>query len=43
MRAALRRRGMAIIAYCPIALGKVVGDPVIEAIASGAWPHAPRR
>ena len=24
---------MAIIAYCPIALGKVVGDPVIEAIA----------
>ena len=34
MLAALRRRGMAIIAYCPIALGKVVGDPEIEAIAS---------
>jgi 2,5-diketo-D-gluconate reductase B len=33
MLAALRRHGMAIIAYCPIALGKVVGDPEIEAIA----------
>jgi len=33
MLGALRRRGMAIIAYCPIALGKVTGDPVIEAIA----------
>ena len=33
MLAALRRHGMAIIAYCPIALGKVAGDPVIEAIA----------
>jgi 2,5-diketo-D-gluconate reductase B len=32
MLAALRRHGMAIIAYCPIALGKVVGDPEIEAI-----------
>jgi diketogulonate reductase-like aldo/keto reductase len=32
MLAALRKRGMAIIAYCPIALGKVVDDPVIEAI-----------
>ena len=30
MLAALRKRGMAITAYCPIALGKVVGDPVIE-------------
>jgi diketogulonate reductase-like aldo/keto reductase len=34
MLAALRRRGMGIIAYCPIALGKVIGDPQIEAIAS---------
>jgi 2,5-diketo-D-gluconate reductase B len=33
MLAALRAREMAIIAYCPIALGRVVGDPVIEAIA----------
>ena len=33
MLAALRRHGMAIIAYCPIALGKVAGDPVIESIA----------
>ena len=33
MRAALKARGMATIAYCPIALGRVVGDPVIEAIA----------
>lgn len=29
---ALRARNMALIAYCPIALGKVIGDPVIEAI-----------
>ena len=34
MRDALRSRGMALIAYCPIALGKVVGDPAIEAIAA---------
>ena len=33
MLAALRRHNMTIIAYCPIALGKVVGDPEIEAIA----------
>lgn len=33
MLAALRRHGMTIIAFCPIALGKVVGDPDIEAIA----------
>lgn len=33
MRAALRAHGMGIIAYCPIALGKVIGDPEIEAIA----------
>jgi 2,5-diketo-D-gluconate reductase B len=33
MRAALKSRGMALIAYCPIALGKVIGDPVIEEIA----------
>jgi diketogulonate reductase-like aldo/keto reductase len=33
MLAALRRRGMAVIAYCPIALGKIVGDPDIEAVA----------
>ena len=33
MRAALDARNMATIAYCPIALGKVIGDPVIEAIA----------
>lgn len=30
---AMRRLGLAITAYCPIALGKVVGDPQIEAIA----------
>lgn len=29
----LRARQMALIAYCPIALGKVIGDPVIEEIA----------
>lgn len=34
MLAALRARGMGIIAYCPIALGKVIGDPVIETIAA---------
>ena len=34
MREALRARRMALIAYCPIALGKVIGDPVIEAIAA---------
>ena len=33
MRGALKARGMATTAYCPIALGRVVGDPVIEAIA----------
>jgi 2,5-diketo-D-gluconate reductase B len=33
MLEALRRRDMAITAYCPIAMGKVVGDPTIEAIA----------
>ena len=33
MLESLRRRGMAITAYCPIALGRVVGDPVIETIA----------
>jgi diketogulonate reductase-like aldo/keto reductase len=35
MLSALRQREMAIIAYCPIALGKVIGDPTIEAIARG--------
>jgi 2,5-diketo-D-gluconate reductase B len=34
MLSALRRHGMATIAYCPIALGKVAGDPDIEAIAA---------
>ena len=34
MLSALRKRGMAVTAYCPIALGKVVGDPVIEAIGA---------
>ena len=34
MLSTLRKRGMAITAYCPIALGKVVGDPVIEAIGA---------
>lgn len=29
---ALRAQQMALIAYCPIALGKVIGDPVIEEI-----------
>ena len=29
-----RRLGLTITAYCPIALGKVVGDPILEAIAS---------
>ena len=33
MLTALRTRAMAIIAYCPIALGTVIGDPVIEEIA----------
>ena len=28
-----RRLGLTVTAYCPIALGKVVGDPVLEAIA----------
>jgi diketogulonate reductase-like aldo/keto reductase len=31
--AVLRSHGLAIIAYSPIALGRVVGNPVIEAIA----------
>ncbi len=30
--AAIRARGMAPLAYCPVALGRVIGDPVIEAI-----------
>lgn len=34
MLGALRARGMAAVAYCPLALGKIVGDPVIEAIAA---------
>jgi 2,5-diketo-D-gluconate reductase B len=33
MLTALKARAMAIIAYCPIALGRVVGDPAIETIA----------
>jgi diketogulonate reductase-like aldo/keto reductase len=33
MLGALRSRGMGIIAYCPLALGRVIGDPVIESIA----------
>jgi diketogulonate reductase-like aldo/keto reductase len=33
MLGALRRHNMAIMAYCPIALGKVVSDPDIGAIA----------
>ena len=31
--AAIRGHGVAITAYCPIALGQVVGDPVISGIA----------
>ena len=31
--AAIRGHGLAITAYCPIALGKGVGDPVISGIA----------
>ncbi|MEZ5906357.1 MAG: aldo/keto reductase [Geminicoccaceae bacterium] len=31
--AALQRHGMALTAYCPIARGKVLGDPVIGAVA----------
>jgi diketogulonate reductase-like aldo/keto reductase len=31
--AAIRGHGLAITAYCPIALGRVVGDPAISAIA----------
>ena len=34
MLAALRRHAMAVIAFCPIALGRIVGDPVIEDIAA---------
>jgi len=34
MREAVRSRGMALIAYCPIALARVVGDPAIEVIAA---------
>jgi 2,5-diketo-D-gluconate reductase B len=33
MLEALRQRNMAIVAYCPLALGRIVGDPVIESIA----------
>lgn len=32
--AAVRRHGLAITAYCPIALGKVVNDPAIKTIAA---------
>jgi diketogulonate reductase-like aldo/keto reductase len=31
--AVIRSHGLAVTAYCPIALGKVVGNPVIDAIA----------
>ena len=31
--AAIRGHGLAVTAYCPIALGNVVGDPVIDGIA----------
>jgi 2,5-diketo-D-gluconate reductase B len=34
MLAELRRRGMAIIAYCPLALGRVADDPTIKSIAT---------
>lgn len=30
---AIRAKGLFVMAYCPVALGRVVGDPVIEAIA----------
>jgi 2,5-diketo-D-gluconate reductase B len=40
--AVLRRNGLAIIAYCPIALGRVVGNPVIEAIAAAHGRTAAR-
>jgi diketogulonate reductase-like aldo/keto reductase len=33
--AATRGHGLAVTAYCPIALGRVVGDPVIERIGQG--------
>jgi diketogulonate reductase-like aldo/keto reductase len=33
MFAAMRRHGMAITAYCPVARGEVIGEPMIEAIA----------
>ncbi len=33
IRAAIAARGMALIAYCPIALGRVATDPAIKAIA----------
>jgi 2,5-diketo-D-gluconate reductase B len=35
MRAELKARGMTLIAYCPIALGRVADDPVIATIAAG--------
>jgi diketogulonate reductase-like aldo/keto reductase len=33
MFTAMRRHGMAITAYCPVARGHITGDPTIEAIA----------
>ena len=35
--AEIRRLGLTVTAYCPIALGRVIGDPVLEAI--GAAHH----
>jgi diketogulonate reductase-like aldo/keto reductase len=32
--AEIRRQALAVTAYCPIALGKVVGDPVLEEIGA---------
>ncbi len=33
MLAALKRHGMILTAYCPMARGKLLGDPVVGAIA----------
>jgi 2,5-diketo-D-gluconate reductase B len=33
MIAALRRHGMALTAYCPLGRGRLIGDPVLDAIA----------
>ena len=43
MLAALRRHGMILTAYCPVARGKLLDDPVVDEIAGIRTGRRPRR